>query len=37
MFGLNKGYLGGFYRKTLSNMQKFWLKIERDKILNTIK
>ena len=33
MFGLNTVIIGGFFKKTLSNMQDFWFKLERDKIL----
>ena len=36
MFQLNSKQTGQFFKKTLSNMKNFWLKLERDKILEEI-
>ena len=34
MFNLEKARFAGFYRKSLDNMIKFWMKLEREKIIN---
>ena len=33
MFAIEKKVIHGFYRKTLTNMKNFWLKIDRVKLL----
>ena len=36
MFKIKKERMYGFFRKTLSNMRKFWIKLEREKYIELV-
>ena len=36
MFSLNPLIISGFFKKTLSNMSKFWMKIDRSKLIENL-
>jgi len=36
MFNLDEKIINGFYKKVLYNMQSFWLKLDRNKIMTDI-
>lgn len=34
MFSLDKNTISGFFRRTLKDLETFWIKLDRNKILN---